>query len=329
MLLGRRDIKNLEVYCRMKESGCHWKGILSDLENHHKTCEFVMVYCPKRCYSSEIECIGTKVKRKDIDYHLKELCPKRDYSCVNCEEKSTYEYITGGHLDVCPNKTICCSNDECVATFMLKDEEEHRRTCDYEVLNCQYDSFGCPVKRKRIDITQHIKTDGKKHISLAQGKIRELKEKVDELKKEIIELEAGYTNVLVKEQHLTFRIQELNNKIKKNLKFESNAFYVANKDGMKVLICVDFSQDGCIYASIKELDAPRFPQTDFRLSIQLLNQVEDSHSNFKAFLDIQAAPAKLISFDTMEQNPNYMFHNCIYLKVCIVPIENFWLSCTH
>ena len=70
--LGRRDIKNLEVYCRMKESGCHWKGMLSDLENHHKKCEFVMVYCPpKGCYRrSENDCVNSKVKTKDIELPL-------------------------------------------------------------------------------------------------------------------------------------------------------------------------------------------------------------------------------------------------------------------
>jgi len=297
-----------------------------------ESCDFSMIPCPNKCIkrikeSPYCQYENVKVKRKDIDSHIKEVCRYRSYCCYKCGEEDTFENITECHVKICPNETIHCTNGECAATFMRKDEREHRKICDYEVVHCQYDSFNCPVKKMRMEIPQHIESDSKNHISLAQVKIKQLKKIITELKEEASKLEDEYNNVLIQDYHLTFRITELENKIRKNLKFESNPFYIFNRDGLKVLISVDFSSDGNVYARVEKVRHSNFPQTDFSLSLQLLNQAENVHSNYVAHLHIEASPTKLIAYDTLEKNPNYMLHNSIYLKVTIVLPQN-WLACT-
>ena len=84
-------------------------GTIGTFKRHMETCEFAMVPCPKR----NADVSNVSFRRRNLDKHLEENCPLRDYTCQLCGEKGTYAGITGIHDITCEKKILPCSNAEC------------------------------------------------------------------------------------------------------------------------------------------------------------------------------------------------------------------------
>ena len=54
-------------------------GTVGTLEKHVATCGFALVPCPKQCRGADGDVIH--FIRKDLDKHLKNDCPNRNYTC--------------------------------------------------------------------------------------------------------------------------------------------------------------------------------------------------------------------------------------------------------
>ena len=95
--------------CGNVERGCQWEGTVGTLKKHVSVCEFTLVPCPKECKDDDEILMIT---RKDLQQHLIEKCPNRDYSCEHCDLKGT-SATTLDHYDTCEKKIITCTNEEC------------------------------------------------------------------------------------------------------------------------------------------------------------------------------------------------------------------------
>ena len=97
-------IKAIPVKCDNIKRGCTWVvGTVGTLEEHVAMCQFTLLPCPKECKDK-----SNKLKqfmRKDVDKHLEEDCPNRDYSCKHCGEKGTYASIQV-HYKTCEKKEV-------------------------------------------------------------------------------------------------------------------------------------------------------------------------------------------------------------------------------
>ena len=72
--------------CNNMERGCEWVGTVGTLEKHVAICGFTVVPCPKQCKNDRDEV--NHFIRKDLDKHLKNDCPNRDYTCQSkCGEE--------------------------------------------------------------------------------------------------------------------------------------------------------------------------------------------------------------------------------------------------
>ena len=88
----------LKVYCSLKDRGCEWTGQLQHLDAHLDLttgdCVYVDVDCPSKC--------NQKVQKRNVDTHLANLCPNRDYTCPHCSFKATFhevsEHFDSGYL---------------------------------------------------------------------------------------------------------------------------------------------------------------------------------------------------------------------------------------
>ena len=93
----QRKILALEVCCTMKDRGCEWTGQLQHLDGHLDVttgdCQYVDVECPNKC--------GQKVQKRNVDIHLANECPNRDYECPQCNFKATFSVVSD-HFEVCP-----------------------------------------------------------------------------------------------------------------------------------------------------------------------------------------------------------------------------------
>ncbi len=68
-------------------------------------CQFTLVPCPKECKDDNgIQ----KIMRRDLQQHLMEECPNRDYSCEHCDLKETY-----ATTECKPNWSVKQTGDMC------------------------------------------------------------------------------------------------------------------------------------------------------------------------------------------------------------------------
>ena len=165
---------------------CTWVGTVGTLEEHVATCKFTLVPCPKECKD-----IKKKVKlflRNDLDKHLKEECPNRDFSCMHCGEKGTYASITRTHSKKCLKKRVSCPNG-CGSIMERQHIPEHVATeCELTVIACKYKRLGCDRELKRKDIAAH-EEDDKLHLRMAMDATVKLENKTVELESKTVELE--------------------------------------------------------------------------------------------------------------------------------------------
>ena len=203
--------------CRNVERQCAWVGPIGTLQDHMATCEFALVPCPKQC-KDDLE--NTKhILKKDLEEHLKEACPNRDYQCQYCEAKGTHATITQTHDQTCPKKTVPCPNPQCELTMQRQDVERHvRSTCAYTAIPCKYESIGCDVKVKRRDMPSH-EQDDRLHLHMVAGATLQLKSDLrsvmdenarlkangEQLKSEVAELRKNMLSVVSIFQHSSLK----------------------------------------------------------------------------------------------------------------------------
>ena len=90
-------IQNSQVPCPNKESGCEWKGIFRDAENHLKECGFRVVGCPNKC-------VGIEIQKRYVKDHLKEcplqcvLCPYAEAGCSEPLMRKNVEFHMSHNL---------------------------------------------------------------------------------------------------------------------------------------------------------------------------------------------------------------------------------------
>ena len=110
----------------MKDRGCLWTGQLQHLDAHLDVttgdCQYVDVECPKKCVQ--------KVQKRNVDTHLANECPNRDYSCPHCNFANKF-HVVSKHFDVCPYYPLACPN-RCGATFERDDLQDHMKMCRLE-----------------------------------------------------------------------------------------------------------------------------------------------------------------------------------------------------
>ena len=163
------------------------------LSDHLTACEYTLLHCPNKCIENTNE---VQMLRRDLDHHLKDACPNRQYQCPHCKDTGRYCDITTTHLDICSKLKIPCPNSECKSLVFRCDFADHQSKCLFQKVPCTYAGIGCEEELLRKDLEQHEKEDAILHLQLAtetvhkqQQEINELKDEIDELEEEIDELE--------------------------------------------------------------------------------------------------------------------------------------------
>ena len=178
-------IQALEVRCTMKDRGCPWTGQLQQLDAHLDVttgdCEYVAVECPKKC--------AQKVQKRNVDTHLANECPNRDYRCPHCSFASTF-CVVSKHFDVCRYYPLACPN-RCGVTFERDDLDDHMKMCRLEEVRCVFTKAGCQANFTRENEDAHMDQNTQKHLALMpaatlkisqefEQKLREQEEKFEE-----------------------------------------------------------------------------------------------------------------------------------------------------
>ncbi len=308
-------------------------GTVGTLEKHVGACEFTLVPCPKECKDDKNGLLT--IMRRDLQQHLMEKCPNRDYLCEHCDLKGTYA-TTLDHYDTCENKVISCTNEGCTMKMeRMKIKNHLSEECEHTVISCKCMSIGCDVKLKRKDMRVH-EQDDKAHLIKT----------VDT----VIELKKG-KNILGKGESLIFKVADFQKRRDNNDIFFSPSFYIT-PNGYQMKIYVDANGEGCakgthisvfVFLVKGEYDAVLKWPFIGDITIELLNQLEDKN-HFSSILDFtpednkRAGDAALgyppyfphskLSRDSVS-NTQYLEDDALYFKISIkIPSQKPWLQCT-
>ena len=179
-----RKILALRVHCTMKDRGCQWTGKVEQLDTHLDVnsgdCQFVDVECPEKC--------GQQVQKHQLATHIANECPKRNFTCMHCGFKATYEVVSEQHWPECQNYPVPCPNRCQIGAVERNTLEDHLKMCSFQVVDCDFSYAGCNEKLLREDMEKHIEENTQKHLALmaaASMKMnREFEQKLQEQRDE-------------------------------------------------------------------------------------------------------------------------------------------------
>ncbi|XP_065886254.1 TNF receptor-associated factor 5-like [Dysidea avara] len=181
-----RILSNTKIKCPYHLfNKCKWNGNTSDLKSHLTTCQFKPVTCAKKC--------GVSRERKNIDRHLKTECDLRSQYCQYCSKEVVHKEMSG-HVAECPIFPLDCPNGCSQSKILRQDMKKHIEKCPLEIVSCEFAKFGCNVKPKRQELSNHNTSNMGDHVVLLARAIAIKDEKINQLENKVITLETKLKN---------------------------------------------------------------------------------------------------------------------------------------
>ena len=183
-------LQTLCVRCSLKDRGCEWTGLLQHLNAHLDLttgdCVYVDVDCPSKC--------NQKVKKRNVDTHLANHCPNRDYTCPHCSFKATFREVSE-HFEVCRYYPLVCPN-RCGASFDRDVLENHMKMCGLQKLQCEFSYAGCGAEFIRDDLKEHMEQNTQKHLALVAAALRNSQEQERAFQEKVREQQRAFEQKL-------------------------------------------------------------------------------------------------------------------------------------
>ena len=170
MHTGIQQVRDLKVKCN--NNNCTWIGELRNLEAHNNICDYSLLPCRKGC--------TTLIKKRDIEDHVTNHCPRRPHKCHYCQEWGEYQERTTVHLDVCHQVKIKCPNLQCLETIPRGGVRAHQSVCLYEHVPC---SFAQPVRCRARPLRKDLMEHTNSHLVCEIQKLKNKCKHVDKLRK--------------------------------------------------------------------------------------------------------------------------------------------------
>ena len=257
---------------------------LRELETHLQSCDYALLPCTNECKNNDQI---VKVLRKDLQDHLTNKCPRRQYQCPHCEEMGEHQERMTSHLQTCPKVKVPCPNAQCQVSISRCKVSAHRSTCDYEPVSCKYAEVGCEERPLRKDLKSHEK-DAQLHFRVTTDKVLDLSNKVAKYEEDRHHLQTEVTalkTMLSKANPFVFKMTSFNQR--KDKTFYSPPLYTS-PTGYKM--CVEVVANGygdgigngthvSVFADLMKGDnddSLTWPFTG-TVTFELLNQLEDKN----------------------------------------------------
>ena len=225
-----------------EETSCTWRGELGDLEHHQSNCPLERVPCPNKCLQDNEQ---AKILRKNLETHLTEECPNRQYTCPHCQLKGLYSDLASSHTNECMKIPVKCPNAPCTATITRATLQEHNRSgCLYAIAICKH--IGCSTRLKRAELKEH-EANMELHLEITRAMVAGLKTQIAQLKeataktelkaKREVSVAVDRANSLLHGQ-TTIRIPDFMLYKNRNKEFKSQPFY-SQQRGYKLCVIVE------------------------------------------------------------------------------------------
>ena len=192
---AQQEIRSLVVFCPNWKHGCEKTMALSEVENHlmsESGSLFQVEDCGNHCGQTQ-----SVIKKHMTSTHQE----KRQY----CPLVSSYEQVTGAHIEECPNYPLDCPN-KCNAQGLTRSTVlAHHNVCPLQQVVCKYNPFGCPAVLPRKEMKEHLQTSTQDHLQI-------MMKKIDEQEIRLRKAEGKEARVQVLEEHvqvLEAKVQDL------------------------------------------------------------------------------------------------------------------------
>ena len=363
-LTGEQEIRALKVKCNNDANGCDWVGELRSLDNHLTTCEYALLRCTNMCTdTTEFDFFEEEVYvlRRDMDNHLKNTCPNRQYQCPHCKDIGKHWEITTIHLTACPKFKIPCQNVGCNDSVPYSELSDHLTKCLFEKVPCKYAEIGCDEKPLRKDLQQHENNDTF-HFHLAietvnrqQREIKVLKEEQRAMKEEQTAMKDDIVHTQVSPR--TYKMTNFNQQKALKQNWYSPPFYL-HPSSYKICIRVYANGDGdgegthvsvFVYLMHGKNDDKLSWPFKGEVTVTLLNQLQDKNHHTHTLTypkdkndggnrrvvgmdrgSVGYGWAKFISYDRLrydaKQNCQYLKDDCLYFRIPAKAPKS-WLTC--
>ena len=234
--VGERNIKSLHTTCDNSTNGCEWFGELGAIDKHLSDCGYVRLPCPNECGDGDTTCISDDIfhiLRKDLEVHVSEECPRREYECPHCLDIGEYHEMTTTHLEECDYIEIPCPNEGCYERVERRLIINHcTNSCEFEIVPCQYITIGCERLMIRKDIEEH-ENDDQYHLQYTIDAVCEQKVTVRNVDCSVMELyELVDEKVSIKSYDPTIRV--LQEKIEKQENVLAHLHSVVQSQSKKI-----------------------------------------------------------------------------------------------
>ena len=179
-------VQSLEVYCKMKDRGCPWRGALRESAAHldavDGSCSYVDVDCPNKC--------GLRIVRNSLPLHLRVVCSKSESVCPYCRKRSTVGELAG-HLGTCYAFPLPCPNLCAAGKLERRRMEHHLRECPLQPVECEFFHAGCAGKISRRDSAKHGIESAHAHLSMLSASMaKRFEQQCEQLRKKDEEIAA-------------------------------------------------------------------------------------------------------------------------------------------
>ena len=239
-------LQTLYVCCSLKDRGCEWSGQLQHLDAHLDLatgdCVYVDVDCPSKC--------NQKVQKCNVDTHLANDCPNRDYTCPHYSFKATFREVSE-HFEVRQYYPLLCPN-RCGASFKRDVLEDHMKKCSQQKVQCEFSYAGCEAEFIRDHQKEHMEQNTQKHLALVaaatlrisqtfeqklQEQQREFGQKLEDKDSEIKAIVNNEASQLVDEQRQqsNAQVRDLKEKFQELQQFLQQAIDKKDEQTKKVL----------------------------------------------------------------------------------------------
>lgn len=152
----KREILSRGVFCRFKKKhGCPWKGALSNLEDHLRSCDFAETLCPNRC--------GRSMIRKGLEEHLAKVCPNRMVTCDYCEREMRWNQLEDHH-ERCQNYPLVCPFCERRNIARIEMDNHLDQECPKKEIKCPFQITGCRFEGQRTTVLAHVNENLASHL---------------------------------------------------------------------------------------------------------------------------------------------------------------------
>lgn len=186
---ARREMLDIQVFCKEATQGCAWQGDFGTFEEHYSACPFAIVQC------KFTEC-GMSMQRKALVDHQQTMCQGRKIHCEHCDVEITANKMEDHLRNDCLRMEIPCPNSCSEEKLPRGHMKEHLKGCPNEKVKCYYCVFGCGFHRERKLLQEHHSTQVGLHMQLLsqmtesyQRTIKKLEETTEELQKENAKLQ--------------------------------------------------------------------------------------------------------------------------------------------